>query len=260
MNLPVPPGSGDEAWVSLVEHVVRPLARAYAPELVLVSAGYDAHADDPLASCAVTDAGFEAMAASARLLAEEAGAPLGIVLEGGYDLGALSRCFADTLEVTAGRRGAARRTFPCTRSPRTRSRGWRRAGPRSRPEALRRGFRGGRASSWSVSSRRLRRPDPAPWRGGTVAVVGSVVAPGVVATELVTGGVVVAGGVTPSAGAGAEVVATAGGASFVSSTNATASAAPASATMIASSAAGMCQLGVGARRVRAGAPHSRHQS
>jgi acetoin utilization deacetylase AcuC-like enzyme len=102
VNLPVPPGSGDETWVSLVEHVLRPLARAYAPELVLVSAGYDAHAGDPLASCRVSDAGFEAMAASARLLADDAGAPLGIVLEGGYDLGVLSRCFADTLEVTAG--------------------------------------------------------------------------------------------------------------------------------------------------------------
>ncbi len=100
VNLPVPAGSGDETWVSLVEHVVRPLARAYGPELVLVSAGYDAHADDPLAGCRVTDAGFAAMAASARLLAEEAGAPLGIVLEGGYDVDALARCFADTLQIT----------------------------------------------------------------------------------------------------------------------------------------------------------------
>jgi acetoin utilization deacetylase AcuC-like enzyme len=99
VNLPVPPGSGDDAWVSLVEHVVRPLARAYEPELVLVSAGYDAHADDPLASCLVSDAGFAAMAASARLAAEEAEAPLGIVLEGGYELAALARCFADTLEI-----------------------------------------------------------------------------------------------------------------------------------------------------------------
>jgi acetoin utilization deacetylase AcuC-like enzyme len=100
VNLPVPAGSGDETWVSLVEHVARPLARAYAPELVLVSAGYDAHADDPLAGCRVTDAGFAAMGASARLLAEEAGAPLGVVLEGGYDVDALARCFADTLQVT----------------------------------------------------------------------------------------------------------------------------------------------------------------
>jgi len=102
VNLPVPAGSGDETWVSLVEHVVRPLARAYEPQLVLVSAGFDAHVDDPLAGCRVSDAGFAAMAASARLLAEDVGAPLGIVLEGGYDLAALARCFADTLEVAGG--------------------------------------------------------------------------------------------------------------------------------------------------------------
>ena len=102
VNMPVPAGSGDETWVSLVEHVVRPLARAYDPELILVSAGFDAHADDPLASCRVTDAGFAAMAASARSLAEDVGAPLGIVLEGGYDLDSLARCFADTLEVVGG--------------------------------------------------------------------------------------------------------------------------------------------------------------
>jgi acetoin utilization deacetylase AcuC-like enzyme len=99
VNLPVPPGAGDDAWVSLVEHVVRPLARAYEPQLVLVSAGYDAHADDPLASCLVTDAGFRGLTASSRLLAEDVGAPLGIVLEGGYELAALARCFADSLEV-----------------------------------------------------------------------------------------------------------------------------------------------------------------
>ncbi len=58
VNLPVPGGSGDDIFLSHVEHVVRPLARAYAPDLLLISAGYDAHADDPLAGCRVTDAGF----------------------------------------------------------------------------------------------------------------------------------------------------------------------------------------------------------
>ena len=52
VNLPVPGGSGDETWCSLVEHAVVPLARAYRPRLVLVSAGFDAHLDDPLAGCA----------------------------------------------------------------------------------------------------------------------------------------------------------------------------------------------------------------
>jgi acetoin utilization deacetylase AcuC-like enzyme len=107
VNLPVPGGSGDDAFVSLAEHVVRPLARSYAPDLVLVSAGYDAHADDPLAGCVVTDAGYAALAASARGMAGELDVPLGIVLEGGYDLGALARSVAITLEVVGSERAPA---------------------------------------------------------------------------------------------------------------------------------------------------------
>jgi acetoin utilization deacetylase AcuC-like enzyme len=99
VNLPVPGGSGDALWCSLVEHVVAPLAASYEPQLVLVSAGFDAHADDPLAGCEVSDDGFAAMAGSMRRLAESLGAPLGMVLEGGYDLGALSRGVVRTLDV-----------------------------------------------------------------------------------------------------------------------------------------------------------------
>ena len=99
MNLPVPPRSGDDVWCSLTEHVVVPLALAYEPSLVLVSAGYDGHADDPLASCRVTDDGFAAMAGSVRRLADALGVPLGLVLEGGYDVHALARSVVRTLEV-----------------------------------------------------------------------------------------------------------------------------------------------------------------
>jgi acetoin utilization deacetylase AcuC-like enzyme len=99
VNLPVPARSGDAAWTSLAEHVVVPLAMAYEPQLVLVSAGYDAHADDPLADCLVTEAGFAAMAGSVRRLADALGVPLGLVLEGGYDLRALASSLVATLEV-----------------------------------------------------------------------------------------------------------------------------------------------------------------
>ena len=105
VNLPVRGGSGDDVWVSLVAHVVAPLARAFAPELVLVSAGYDAHEQDPLAGCRVTDAGFAAMAAWARAIAAEVGAPLAVSLEGGYALGALARSVAATMEAV-GSEGA----------------------------------------------------------------------------------------------------------------------------------------------------------
>ncbi|MEY2440813.1 MAG: hypothetical protein QOJ46_239 [bacterium] len=113
VNLPVPGGSGDAVFVSLLEHVVRPLARAYAPDLVLLSAGYDAHADDPLAGCVVTDAGYRAMSASMRALAGELGVPLGIVLEGGYDLGALARCVAITLETAGAEQAPAVAEVAC---------------------------------------------------------------------------------------------------------------------------------------------------
>ncbi len=99
VNLPVPPGSGDAAFGSLVEHVAVLLARAYAPGLLLVSAGFDAHADDPLAGCTVTDAGYATMGASIRALADELDVPVGVVLEGGYDLRALSRGLIALLEA-----------------------------------------------------------------------------------------------------------------------------------------------------------------
>jgi acetoin utilization deacetylase AcuC-like enzyme len=102
VNLPVPDGSGDEAFCSLVEHVVLPLAHDYRPTLLLVSAGFDAHVDDPLAGCRVTDDGYAAMAASMRRLADELGVGLGILLEGGYDLGALARSVAATLAAAGG--------------------------------------------------------------------------------------------------------------------------------------------------------------
>jgi acetoin utilization deacetylase AcuC-like enzyme len=99
VNLPVPGGSGDAVFLSHVEHVVRPLARAFAPDLLLLSAGYDAHADDPLAGCLVTDAGFAGMAALLRAGAVVLDIPLGLVLEGGYELAALSRSLVSTLEA-----------------------------------------------------------------------------------------------------------------------------------------------------------------
>ena len=99
VNLPVPGGSGDALWCSLIEHVVVPLGLEHSPRIVLVSAGYDAHVRDPLASCDVTREGYARMAASVRALADDLGVPLGIVLEGGYDLVALSESVVATLEV-----------------------------------------------------------------------------------------------------------------------------------------------------------------
>ena len=92
-------GRGDAGYRSLVEHVGAALIRAWEPELVLISAGFDAHRDDPLATCRVSEAGFAGMAASLRRAADGVGAPLGVVLEGGYDLGALAGSMAAVMPV-----------------------------------------------------------------------------------------------------------------------------------------------------------------
>jgi acetoin utilization deacetylase AcuC-like enzyme len=97
VNLPVRPGADDQVFGSLVDLVAVPLARAYAPQLLLISAGYDAHREDPLAQCAVTEQGYAEMTRSMRRLGEELGAPVGCVLEGGYALDALARSVAATL-------------------------------------------------------------------------------------------------------------------------------------------------------------------
>jgi acetoin utilization deacetylase AcuC-like enzyme len=109
VNLPVPPGSGDDTWVSLVEHVVVPLAQAFEPQLLLVDAGYDAHRDDPLADCNVTDQGFAAMARAVARVGASLAAPVGAVLEGGYALEPLGRSVAETLtglSAPVGRSGS----------------------------------------------------------------------------------------------------------------------------------------------------------
>jgi acetoin utilization deacetylase AcuC-like enzyme len=106
VNLPVGPGAGDAIWGSLVRHVAVPLARAYAPQLVLISAGFDAHVEDPLADGTVTEAGYAVMSAAIRDVAAELGAPVGGVLEGGYALRALGRSVAVTLAELAAPAGS----------------------------------------------------------------------------------------------------------------------------------------------------------
>ena len=79
-----------------------PLAREYRPQLMLVSAGYDAHADDPLADCQVTEAGYAAMTRSLREVADELGAPLGVRARGRVRARGAGRSVAATLEALGG--------------------------------------------------------------------------------------------------------------------------------------------------------------
>jgi len=81
VNVPLPAGSGDDAYLRAFTERVEPAVRAFEPELVLVSAGFDAHVDDPLAGMRVTREGFRELARRSAALAPRVAA----VLEGGYD-------------------------------------------------------------------------------------------------------------------------------------------------------------------------------
>jgi acetoin utilization deacetylase AcuC-like enzyme len=102
INLPVSPGSGEPEWLALLEQVALPAAVAFEPELVLVSAGFDAHEQDPLAGCQLKAGSFVEMAVRVRELARAAGIPLGVVLEGGYNSDVLAECVCATLAALAG--------------------------------------------------------------------------------------------------------------------------------------------------------------
>ena len=102
INLPVPAGSEEGLWLSLLEHIVLPAARAFEPQLVLVSAGFDAHRADPLAGCRLESSSFAEIARHVRDLAEQLRVPLGVVLEGGYEPRALAESVRETLTALAG--------------------------------------------------------------------------------------------------------------------------------------------------------------
>jgi acetoin utilization deacetylase AcuC-like enzyme len=102
INLPVPDGSEEELWLSLLEHVALPAAREFEPDLVLISAGFDAHRADPLSGCRLEAGSFAEMARHVRDLAAELGVPLGGVLEGGYEPAALAESLLQTLAALSG--------------------------------------------------------------------------------------------------------------------------------------------------------------
>jgi acetoin utilization deacetylase AcuC-like enzyme len=85
LNLPLPAGSDDEVYLRVFADDIEPAVQRFEPDLVLVSAGFDAHVDDPLAEMGVTSAGFEELARRCSALAPRTAA----VLEGGYNLATL---------------------------------------------------------------------------------------------------------------------------------------------------------------------------
>ena len=94
VNVPLAAGSGDDAYVQAFTDVVEPAVQRFEPELVLVSAGFDAHRDDPLADMQVSEDGFRELARRCRAIAPR----LAAVLEGGYNLVTLPGLVTAALE------------------------------------------------------------------------------------------------------------------------------------------------------------------
>jgi acetoin utilization deacetylase AcuC-like enzyme len=100
LNIPLPAGCGDAEYMRTFYDVIMPAAKKFAPEWILVSAGFDPHRRDPLGGMEVTEAGFAGMARLLLALADQyAGGKIAFLLEGGYDLAALRKSVAAVLEA-----------------------------------------------------------------------------------------------------------------------------------------------------------------
>ena len=103
LNVPLAAGAGTADYLLAQDRVVTPVLDAFDPDLLLVSAGFDAHACDPLGGMRVTTEGYAALVGRLKAVADaRCGGRLAVVTEGGYDLPALAACTQATIEVLAG--------------------------------------------------------------------------------------------------------------------------------------------------------------
>jgi len=98
-NVPLPAGSGEDVYAAVFAGVFAPVLREFGPGVILVSAGFDAHADDLLGGMALTSGAFGRFAALVTQLSLEVGAaPPAFILEGGYNLQALTESVAACIQ------------------------------------------------------------------------------------------------------------------------------------------------------------------
>ena len=130
LNIPLPAGSGDDIYLESMEQIFYPRALNFRPDFVLVSAGFDAHRDDPLAQMEVTSEGYGVMTEMVKAVAREcADGRIVSLLEGGYHLPALAECVETHLRslrdpevhFQMGRPGRVDRTGKFKRPPAARS-------------------------------------------------------------------------------------------------------------------------------------------
>lgn len=103
VNVPVPGMLGDNEFLFAFQRILRPIAEQFQPDMILLSAGYDAHRQDLLGSMRVTTPGYASLTQELLQLAEDlCGGRLAAFLEGGYDLDGLSTSVAATITAMFG--------------------------------------------------------------------------------------------------------------------------------------------------------------
>lgn len=103
LNFPFPPNSGDADYLAVLEREILPALKDFRPDFLLISAGFDAHEDDPLAHIRLTRAGYRRLGAALVNFAQEScQGRLISVLEGGYNLEILAGCVEDHLRLLLG--------------------------------------------------------------------------------------------------------------------------------------------------------------
>lgn len=106
LNVPLSEGADDTVYAEAIEEVVVPALRAFKPDVVLISAGFDAFIGDPLAAMSVSADGYAYMVSAIARASDELSVPVGMVLEGGYDLAGLEACLDASARALMG--GAVR--------------------------------------------------------------------------------------------------------------------------------------------------------
>lgn len=102
VNCPLGGGKGDGHFLAVYRHILQPIIEDFEPGLVLVSAGFDAHAMDPIGGMRLSSDGFAAIAAIIQEAARNTDAPVVYSLEGGYHLGALKESVSRVMDVLKG--------------------------------------------------------------------------------------------------------------------------------------------------------------
>jgi acetoin utilization deacetylase AcuC-like enzyme len=103
VNIPLPPGVGDRGYAAAIGDVAWPIAQRYHPDLILVSAGFDAHWSDPLAMMALSLTGYAWIAQELRAMADEfCDGRIVFTLEGGYNLGVLAHGVENVFHALLG--------------------------------------------------------------------------------------------------------------------------------------------------------------